>query len=162
MLQRGQYSLENARWAWRAARHGDIDWNDVRYAAASGVILPENAAGAAAISQRHHQLRIGRRRVSTLKSILHVFGDGARDEQDVCMARAGNEADPEAFQIIDRIVERLDFELTAVARARVDMADTQRTAEHGANALRQPRANAQGVVRGRRRLTNETDRRDVT
>ena len=45
------------------------------------------------------------------------------------MARRGDEAQPEAFEIVEGIVERVDFQFAAVAGAGVDLADRQRAAE---------------------------------
>jgi len=47
----------------------------------------------------------------------------------------------EPFEVVERIVERVNFQFAAVARAGVDLADRQRTPELGArgtvDALRQ-------------------------
>ena len=39
------------------------------------------------------------------------------------MARRGDEAQPETLEVVKRVVERVDFELAAVAGAGVDLAD---------------------------------------
>ena len=51
------------------------------------------------------------------------------------MARTGHEADAEALQIVDGVVQRMDLELAAVARAGVDLADGERAAEAAAGRL---------------------------
>ena len=57
------------------------------------------------------------------------------------MARRGDEAQAEAFEIVERVAERVDFQFAAVAGAGIDLADRQRAAEPGAggavHALRQ-------------------------
>ena len=45
------------------------------------------------------------------------------------MARRGDEAQAEALEIVERIVERVDFQFAAVARAGIDFADRQAAAE---------------------------------
>src|SRR6185312_8915129 len=45
------------------------------------------------------------------------------------MARTGHEANAQAFQVVIRIIERVDLELTAVARSRVHVADRERSCE---------------------------------
>ena len=45
------------------------------------------------------------------------------------MARARDEADAEAFQVVVRVVERMDLELASIARAGVDVAYRQRLAQ---------------------------------
>ena len=69
------------------------------------------------------------------------------------MAGRGDEAQAEAFQIVEGIVEGVDLELAAVAGAGVDLADRQRAAEPTArgavDALREL-GEARIVGRGRR------------
>ena len=45
------------------------------------------------------------------------------------MARRGDEAQAEAFEIVERVVERVDFQFAAVAGAGIDLADRQAAAE---------------------------------
>ena len=53
----------------------------------------------------------------------------AGDEQQVGVARAGDELDAQAFDVVVGVVERVDLQLAAVARAGVDLPDRQRLAE---------------------------------
>ena len=53
------------------------------------------------------------------------------------MARRGGELDAEALDVIDGVVERMDFQLAAVAGAGIDLADGDRAAEQPARALLQ-------------------------
>ena len=45
------------------------------------------------------------------------------------MARRSDKAQPEALEIVERVLQRVDFQLAAVARAGVDLADRERAAE---------------------------------
>ena len=45
------------------------------------------------------------------------------------MARRGDEAQAEALEIVEGIVERMDFQLAAVAGAGIDLADREAAAE---------------------------------
>jgi hypothetical protein len=45
------------------------------------------------------------------------------------VARAGGELDAERFEVVVRVVQRVDFQFAAVARAGVDVADDQRAPE---------------------------------
>ncbi len=45
------------------------------------------------------------------------------------MARGGHEADTEALDIVKGVAERVDFELAAVARTGVDLADRETAPE---------------------------------
>jgi hypothetical protein len=58
-----------------------------------------------------------------------VPGHGARYEQKVSVTGAGDEADTETFEVIDRIVECMDLELAAIAGPRIDVANAERAAE---------------------------------
>src|ERR1700730_16574098 len=53
------------------------------------------------------------------------------------MARRGHEFQAETLDVVDRIADGVDFELAAVARSRIDLADGQRAAEPLAGALAQ-------------------------
>jgi hypothetical protein len=54
---------------------------------------------------------------------------GSGDQQHVGVARAGDELDAVAFEVVVGIVERVDLQLAAVAGAGIDLADGQRAAE---------------------------------
>jgi hypothetical protein len=45
------------------------------------------------------------------------------------MPGRGDKAQPEPLEVIERIVQRVDFELAAVTRAGIDLADRQAAAE---------------------------------
>ena len=86
--------------------------------------------------------------------LLHVARHRPGDQQHVGVARARDEADAQALEVVVRIVERVDLELAAVARAGVDLADRQRAAEDGEHlgAGCRSRVDAQRVVGCGRRL----------
>ncbi len=62
------------------------------------------------------------------------------------MARARDEFDAEAFEVVDGLLERLNFELAAVARARIDLTDAERATEQCADLGVQMLGDAQRVV----------------
>ena len=64
-----------------------------------------------------------------------LLGDRAGDQQHIGMPRRGDEAQAEALQVVERVVERVDFQLAAVAGAGVHLADRQASAR----AARVPR-----------------------
>ena len=45
------------------------------------------------------------------------------------MARRGDESEPEAFEIVEGVVEGVDLKLAAIARAGIDLADGEAAAE---------------------------------
>src|SRR4051812_28251836 len=117
----------------RTTRHGDVHRNHVRNTADGRVTLAEYPAGAAAIADRDDELRIRRRFIGSPERELHVARDGARHEQQVRVPRARDEFDAVSFEVVERIAERVDLELAAVARARVDLTDAKRAAQQRAN-----------------------------
>ena len=70
------------------------------------------------------------------------------------MARRGDEAQAEAFEIVEGVVERVDFQLAAVAGAGIDFADREAAAEPAVRGAVEPlcKLGQRGLVRGRRRL----------
>ena len=67
------------------------------------------------------------------------------------MARRGDEAQAEAFQVVERVVERVDFQFAAVAGAGIHLADRQAAAEPPLRrAVEVARRARQGPDRGHR------------
>ena len=81
------------------------------------------------------QARVGRGGVGFFQREFHVARHGPGHEQHVGVTRRGDEVDAEAFEIIDRAVEAVDFDFAAVARAGIHFADVERAAEHGLDCL---------------------------
>jgi hypothetical protein len=67
--------------------------------------------------------------IGALEGLAHVLGHRSGHEQHVGMARRGDEADAETLEVVERVAQRMDLELAAVAGAGVDLADRERAAE---------------------------------
>src|SRR5579864_9315394 len=106
-----------------------VDGNNQADAADASVAAGKKTAIPCAITDRHHPFRIGGCRVSSLQSLAHVLCHRARHEQHISMTRGGDEMQTEALEIVKGVVERVDFELTAIARAGIDSADRQAAPE---------------------------------
>jgi hypothetical protein len=154
----GENTLENPRWAGRATRNHNIDRNDVRDSPAAGIALSKYAARAAAVAQGDHELRIGCGLIGSTQRYFHVFRHGACDQQHIGVPRACDKPNAESFKVVERIIESVDLELTAVTRAGVDVADAQRAAEHGTNVVLQAIADTQAFICLRRWLGDDADR----
>ena len=63
------------------------------------------------------------------RRLAHVARHRSGDHQHIGMARRGDEAQAEAFQVVERVVECVDLQFAAVAGAGVDLADRQAAAE---------------------------------
>ena len=116
--------------------------NDVLDRAAAGVASRRKRPtrrSRTAIAHRHHQLGVGRAVVGDAQRVLHVLRHRAGDQQHVGMARAGDELDAAPFEVVVGIVEGVDFQLAAVARTGIDLADGQRAAEDAQDLVVQTR-----------------------
>jgi hypothetical protein len=81
--------------------------------------------------------------------VLHVLRHRAGDQQQVGVARAGDELDAVALEVGVGIVQRVDLQLAAVAGAGVDRADGQRAAEDAQDLVAHPAHFARHLARGR-------------
>jgi hypothetical protein len=106
-----------------------IDWDDSRYAAGDCIGCFEDAAIESAIANRDDPFRVGRGRPGPMQRFAHIGRDGAGHQQHIGMTRRGDEAQTEPLDVVERVVERVDFEFAAVARAGIDLADRQAAAK---------------------------------
>ena len=66
------------------------------------------------------------------------------------MAGAGDESDAEALDVVIGVGQRVNFQLAAVARSGIDLADRQRASEYAQDCFLQP-GDDDHLVRGRGR-----------
>jgi DNA-binding IclR family transcriptional regulator len=99
----------------------------------------------------NHQLGCRRRLIGATQSQLHVPCNGSGHQQHVGMARAGNESNAEALDVVVGVIEGVDFEFASVAGTGIDFANAQSLAENCEDfALNLLAVDAQGIVaRGR-------------
>ena len=86
------------------------------------------------------ELRRRGRVVGAPQRDLHVERHRAGHEQQVREARRRGEVHAEALAVVDRVVDRVNLQLAAVAGAGVDLADRQAAAEALPDRLLEPRA----------------------
>ena len=91
-----------------------------------------------------------------------MFRDRTRDQQQIGMPGTCDKPNTEPFEVVEGIVESLDLELATIAGARVDVADAQRTAEHGTNLVLQAVEKAQTFIRLRCGFGDDADRCNLT
>jgi len=105
-----------------------------------------------AIADRDDPFGIGSRVVGALKRLAHIAGYRPRDHEYVGVTRGRDKSQAEAFEIIEGVVERVDFELAAVARAGVDLPNRETAAQPSACRVLHSRAERRQrcVVSGRR------------
>src|ERR1035438_5422454 len=81
---------------WRAAGDGVVDRDDGGDGAAGGVvgaIAAEDSSAGGTVAEGDDEFGVGDGVVGAAKGFFHVDGDRAGDEQEVGVARAGNELD---------------------------------------------------------------------
>ena len=110
----------------------EIHRDGIGHAAHHGIAARKNTAVYCAAADRHHPLRIGGGVVSPQQRLTHVFRHRSRHHEHIGMARRGDEAQAEPFEVIERVCQSVDFELAAVAGTGIDLADRQRAAKAGA------------------------------
>ena len=103
-----------------------------------GVAALEHPAIHRAIAHRDHKFRVRRGSPGPAQRVLHVAGNRAGDQQHIGMARAGDEVQAEPFQVVDDAVQHVDFQLAAIAAARIHHADRQTAPQTLMRTGRQP------------------------
>src|SRR3990170_4599374 len=116
---------EQMGWFGRTAWDIGIDRDDLSDAAEGSVALAEDPAVTPAIPHCDHQF--GRRGciVGPLQGDLHVPGRRACDKEHVGESGRGGKMDPEPLTIVDGIIQGMDLQLTAIARAGIDRPNGQ-------------------------------------
>ena len=132
---RGQDAAQDLERRRRAAGHGDVDRNHVGDAGRSWRSSRRRCrrCSRSRRSRPRASARASRRRCA--QRVLHVARHRPGDQQHVGVARAGDEPDAQPLEVVVRVVERVDLELAAVARAGVDLAD-RRAPGRGCRAAR--------------------------
>src|SRR5262249_9759352 len=121
----------------RAAADVAVDGDEAVDAAARRVRRAEDAArdGARAHGDDEARARHGVERAHERE--LEVGGDDAGDEQQVGVARAGDEVDAEPRHVVARRGEPVQLPVAAVAAAGVEVADVERAAQAALDGLRE-------------------------
>ena len=107
-----------------------IDGNDIRYPAGAGVAVRIKASIEGAGADGDNPFWRRRRSVSPFQRLAHIRGHGSGNQQHVGMARRRDEFQSEPLQIIEWVVQGVNFQFAGVARAGVDLADRQAAAEN--------------------------------
>src|SRR6266849_3329053 len=121
-----QDSVEEGLWSGRTSRNVNVDGYDVVDSSEGGIILAKDAAAYATGANGHHDSRFRHSLVGLQQGKLHVPGDGTGDQEHVGVTRRCHELNSEAFDVMDRIVERDDFHFASVASPCVHFPDGER------------------------------------
>src|SRR5260370_18525528 len=137
-MKRSENTPKDIDGGWRTARYRDGHVKQIRKRPAHGVAFLEDAARAGTLAGCDDQLRMGRRLVRSPYRFLHVQRERAGDQQHVRMAGTGDELDTQTFDVVVRVIERMDFQFSAVAGARFDLPNAQAPAHHVEDFLLDP------------------------
>jgi len=153
-FQKGEKARQEILRPGRTAGNRQVDRNDSTCGSDAGIALRKKAARSGAISYRHHPFRVGDRLIGTFERFAHVSGHGTGHEQHVRMAGGGDETKAETLQVVKGILEGVEFELAAVAGARVDEPEGEASSEPLPRSFLDPEAEVsnKGFVDGRRGL----------
>jgi hypothetical protein len=77
----------------------------------------------------NHNLRIGDRFVGFFEGELHVFCNGACDDEAIGVSRRGNKLNPKTGEIKDHIIQGLKFEIAAVATPCANLSEFEGSTE---------------------------------
>ena len=97
--------------------------NDIFHAADDRIAAGKYATIKGTSSDRHDPFRVGRRVVGAQQRFAHILRHRSRNHQDVGMAGRSDKAQAEAFEIIEGVAQRMDFQFAAIAGAGIDFAD---------------------------------------
>jgi hypothetical protein len=118
-LDKGDQAAEEIDGARRTTGNVQIDGDHLIDGADHGIAALEYAAAATAITHGDDPFRIRRRRIGAFERHLHVASHGTGDEQHIGVARGGDESQTEPLDVVDRIVDGVDFAFTAWRCVRV-------------------------------------------
>ena len=107
--------MEQGLWPWWTSRNVNVDGHNVVDASKRGVVLAKDAATDAAGANRDHDLGFWHSLVGLQQGQLHVPADWPGDQEHVGVTRRGHELNSEAFDVMDRIVERDNLHFASVA-----------------------------------------------
>src|SRR6202162_3681406 len=84
---RRQNTTEDPLRTRRTPGYRHIDRDHIGHAAATGVALTEDSTRATAVADGNDELRVRRGIVSAPQRHLHIFGNGSRNQQQICVPR---------------------------------------------------------------------------
>ena len=96
---------------------------------AAGVAAGEHAAADRARPDGDDEPRLRHRLVGAPGGLLEVARHDPGHEEQVGVARRGDEVDPEPLDVVVRVEQRGDLPVAAVARAGVEVADVERASQ---------------------------------
>src|SRR5450759_5773314 len=134
--ERDQDAEDDGLRARRAAGNVDVDRKDAVDSPGARVTLPDDAPRGRTGSHGDHDARFGDGLDRAMHGDLQVARDRAGDHDAVRVARRSDEVDTETTNVVHRVQESGEFPVTGVARARVEMAEVQRSPEHPVDLMR--------------------------
>ena len=110
----------------RAPGNDHVDGNDIGCASTGNEARPENTAGKCTCAGGDYLFRGWHRVICLSEWHPHVVGDGTGDQQNVSLPRGRRDEEPQAVDIIVRVVELFDFAQACPASPGINYTDMQR------------------------------------
>src|SRR5260370_6193344 len=147
-----QDATQNCGGGWGTALYRQIHRNDLGHGTAACVACAEDAAACPTISDSNDQFGIGHGVVRPQQNLLHVDRHWSGDHEHIGMAWTGNKFYASSFEIVIRIVQRVDFKFAAIARSRINVANSELPSKNSSDVLLQCRSITSSAVWGWQRL----------
>src|SRR5215471_5125423 len=120
-FEQRQQPLEQLRRAWWAATDMQVDGYNGGDPALDRIAAGKNPAVYRAVPDCDDPFGIRRGIICALECFAHASGDWPCHEQHIGVARRGHEVQSESFEIVEGVIERVDLEFTAIARAGINL-----------------------------------------
>src|SRR5262249_36134205 len=123
MPKQCQQSFQKIHRGWRASANVQDNRYDLFHSSVDRITSGEYSAVAGTRANRNDPLRLWTRIVGTLQRFPHVPGHRPGDQEHVGMAWRGNKPQTKTFEVIERVVQRVNFQLTSIAGAGINLAN---------------------------------------
>src|SRR5215471_463739 len=124
-LQQREEPFQKLRWRGWTASNVQIDRYYVFYTAFHRIAASKYSAVDCTGADSNHPFRIRCRFVCAQQRLVHVLGHWPSYQEHIGMARRCDETQPETLEIVEGVVEGVDFQLATVARTGIDFANRQ-------------------------------------
>src|SRR5262245_639432 len=133
-FEQREQPLKQLRRAWWAATDMQVDGYNGGDPAFDRIAAEKNAAVYRAVPDCDDPFGIRRSIICALERLAHVPGDRPCHEQHIGVAWRRHEMQPETFEIIEGVIERVDLEFAPVARAGINLSNRETAAQTSARS----------------------------
>jgi len=124
-----EYAVQQGDRVRRTARDIQVYRDNLPYTSEGGIALAKYTAVASTITNSHHKLWRRSCIIRSAKGDLHVPCDRPGDQKHIRKSRRGRKMDTEPLAVVDRVVQGMDLQFTAVTGTRIDLTYREASAE---------------------------------